>query len=151
MILWWYSSRQISYREKNALKTVESRIENIVLATLHKVREDLGLISAGEEPKKKTGDEESEKVTFLGANVRTFNRREFYIDDNRFEVGDIVHPYGIAVAVGRDCVFFDDFSGKPVVLGKLVQQRLEVQPNSEEKKEKKELTSVKNFVKSSVV
>lgn len=116
--------------DSRALETqqkLDDRISSIVKATLLKVREDVGILAPSTNQGESQGKNDKKEVKLEGARLSTFEHH-FYIDNTPFFIGDIVAPYGLAVAVGRDFVVFDDLNGGQVVLGKAL-------PYPEEKKE----------------
>lgn len=128
-----------SVRQQATLNQVaiDERIEKIVLGTLYKVREDLDILTPSSTNQAESQEEKNKKITIEGANLSTFEHH-FYIDNTPFFIGDVVSPYGMAVAIGRDFVIFDDFNGGQVILGKSLPSR----PDRKEE-EKKPLDSEK--------
>ena len=88
------------------------------------------------------GENSKKEIKIEGARLSTFEHH-FYIDNVPFFLGDVVAPYGLAVAIGRDLVVFDDLNGGQVVLGKSLP--------SGERKEEKNKASEKASVNNSAV
>lgn len=126
------------------LDAVDNRISNIVLSTLRKVREDIGILSTdvNNSVKKGVESEESkvENVDLTGLdNLRTFpENNSFWVGNTIYRLGDVCSPYGICIAVGRDMVMFRDFGGKLSVVGKNLVDNFD---SSEEKVDSSEKTS----------
>lgn len=135
-VIFWFS---LVDRRKNQAafnEEVEKRISSIVISTLYKVREDLGVISPVAGGSDNAGKDEKKVINIEGARLSTFEHH-FYIDGTPFFIGDVVAPYGMAVSVGRDMVIFDDFNGGTTVLGKSLPVPVEKKKESEQKNAEK--------------
>lgn len=131
-VIFWFALRERKKSQAEFSEEVEKRISSIVLSTLYKVREDIGIITPESSSGSGQSSDEQEKreIKIEGARLSTFEHH-FYIDNTPFFIGDVVSPYGMAVSIGRDMVIFDDLNGGMTVLGKDMPVRKE-----KEKKEK---------------
>ena len=107
----------IEVNKKNQLneKKIDEKIEKVVLSTVTKIREDVGILTPSNKNSDKSQEEKSKKIKIEGADIKTLGN-EFYIENRHFRLGDVLFPYGIAIEVARDCVVFSDFDGQITVV-----------------------------------
>lgn len=139
LLLWYLSNRQFRAIAFDNETKIEERISKIVVSTLIKVKEDVGIITNENKSQvKKDGEDKKTEIKIEGARLSTFEDH-FYIDNVPFFKGDVIAPYGIATLIGRDLVVFDDLNGGLVFLGKELPSPEGDKKSEDEKKVDKDL------------
>lgn len=125
------------------LNSIDSRVNTIVLATLEKVKEDVSLIlpspplSNPSEPQQELKSKTKDIKLEGNVTLTTLDESTFFVNNRLYELGDIIAPYGIVIAVGRDMIVFQGFDGQITVFG----QTFDTQESSSDESQAKKLES----------
>lgn len=124
IMLGFFSVLSLEVQKNNELllNSIDKRVSTIVIATLNKVKDDISVlypsVSAKESPSKESEKSDKKEIKLEGdATLTTLDDSTFFVGGRLYELGDIIAPYGIVTAVGRDMIVFQGFDGQITVFG----------------------------------
>ncbi len=123
LLFFAFLANQVQANNEMILNAVDKRISTIVLATLDKIREDVGILSPPSSSSSSSNNlNEGTEIKIDGdTSLSTFGD-SFYINNRRYEKGDFISPYGITIFVGKDLVVFDDLKGGLTFFGQAIEK-----------------------------